>query len=461
MNKTAIVCAISMLGLSACAVGPDYERPNVELAGQYLESQGWQLATPADHIPRGAWWKIFQDAGLDQLEDRLNQSNQTIAQAAAQYQQSLALLQEAQAGFYPAIGANAGMQRTGAGSGGGDSVSTTYKAALSASWEIDLWGGLRRAAEAGQAQAQASQALLENARLSAQAQLALAYLQLYVADAQKRSLDDSVQACQQQLTITKNRYTAGVAGQADVAQAENQLQTLQVQAVDKGLQRDLLQHAIAVLIGQSPSTFQLSERTTVPHIPQVPVGLPSTLLQRRPDIAAAERQVAEANAQIGVAKAAYFPSLTLNASDGYNSNHFANWISLPNRVWSLGPALAATLFDGGKMQAATAAAQASYAQSVANYRQTVLTAFQDVEDNLASMRILQQEAHLQEKAVAAARTSARIVLNQYRAGTADMLVVAQANATLQSNQRAQFDILNSQLTAAVGLIKALGGGVDQ
>jgi NodT family efflux transporter outer membrane factor (OMF) lipoprotein len=340
-------------------------------------------------------------------------------------------------------------------------VTNTYNAALSASWEVDLWGQVRRSVEAGKAGEASSAASLEDARLSAQAQLALAYFQLYVADREKRSLDNSVAAYQQQLTITQNQFNAGVAGEADVLQAQNQLQTIQVQAVDMGLQRDKLEHAIAVLIGQSPSSFALTERTAAPQLPMVPVGLPSQLLERRPDIAASERLVAQANAKIGVAKAAYFPQLTLSASDGYRSNNFLDWISLPNRIWSVGPALAETLFDGGLRQAESDAAIASYDQSVASYRQTVLTAFQDVEDNLAAEHLLQQEATTEHLAVESARKSAAITANQYKAGIVSFLNVAQANATQQANERAEFTILNSQLTAAVGLIKAVGGGYEQ
>ncbi|BEV72737.1 MULTISPECIES: efflux transporter outer membrane subunit [unclassified Paludibacterium] len=459
MNRRWL-CGLSALALAGCAVGPDYVRPQVVMTSQYKESQGWQPAAPADHLARGAWWEVFNDPDLNRLETELNAANLSIAQAEAQYRQSTALLREAQAGFFPTIGASAA-ESTGRSVGSGNAastISTSYNAALSASWEVDLWGQVRRNAEAGQAKAESSLASLENVRLSAQAQLAIAYFQLYVADAQKRSLDDSVAAYQQQLTITRNRYAAGVAGQADVAQAQSQLQTLQVQAIDKGLQRDKLQHAIAVLIGRSPSDFDLSQRQTRPHVPTIPPGVPSDLLQRRPDIAAAERLVAQANAQIGVAKAAWFPSLTLGASGGYRSSNLADWFTLPSRVWSVGPTLAATLFDGGLRSAQSDAAQANYDQTVAAYRQTVLSAFQDVEDNLAALRILSQEAELQHQAVLAARQSAQITFNQYQAGIASMLNVAQANATQQASERSEFDILNSQLTAAVGLIKALGGG---
>ncbi|TDR72443.1 efflux transporter outer membrane subunit [Paludibacterium purpuratum] len=458
--KKRLFCGLCWLVLTGCAVGPDYVRPSVETSSQFKEAKGWQQAEPADQRPKGDWWTVFGDPDLDRLEGLLNAANLSIAQAEAQYRQSAALLREAQAGFFPTVGLSASEthgRSTGSGSAS-SSVDTAYNAALSASWEIDLWGQLRRGAEAGAAGEAASLASLANARLSAQAQLAIAYFQLYVADSQKRSLDDSVAAYRQQLQITQNRYAAGVAGQGDVAQAQSQLQSIQVQAIDKGLQRDKLEHAIAVLIGQSPSGFALGERQAAPSMPVIPAGLPSELLQRRPDVAAAERLVAQANAKIGVARAAWFPQLTLGASGGFRGNNLSDWITLPNRVWSVGPTLAATLFDGGLRNAQNDAAQANYDQTVAAYRQTVLSAFQDVEDNLAAMRILTQEAEMQHQAVLSARQSAAITLNRYQAGTASMLDVTQANATQQSSERAEFDILNSRLTATVGLIKALGGG---
>jgi NodT family efflux transporter outer membrane factor (OMF) lipoprotein len=458
--KKRLFGGLCILALAGCAVGPDYVRPAVDTASQFKEAKGWQQARPADQIAKGAWWQVFNDPDLNRLEDQLNAANLTIVQAEAQYRQSAALLSEAQAGFFPTVGLSASETRSRSpGSNGGSStVGNAYNAALSASWEVDLWGAVRRSVEAGQAKEASSLASLENARLSAQAQLAIAYFQLVVADSQKRSLDDSVAAYRQQLEITQNRFAAGVASQGDIAQAQSQLQTIQVQAVDKGLQRDQLEHSIAVLIGQSPSLFSLSERRDMPRVPLIPVGVPSELLQRRPDVAAAERLVAQANAQIGVARAAWFPQLSLSASDGYRSGNLSDWISLPNRVWSVGPALAETLFDGGLRSAQDKAAQANYDQTVAAYRQAVLTAFQDVEDNLAAQRILAQEADMQHQAVLAARQSAEITLNQYKAGTASMLNVAQANATQQASERSEFDILNSRLTAAVGLIKALGGG---
>jgi NodT family efflux transporter outer membrane factor (OMF) lipoprotein len=463
MKTSRLLSAVCVLTLAGCAVGPDYARPKVDTSAQFKENQNWKLAAPANQLPRGEWWKIFGDPDLDRLEQQLNQTNLTIAEAAAQYRQSLALLQEAQSAFMPTVGADATSThaRSVSTTTGASSVGQVYNASISASWEVDLWGKLRRSAEAGNAKAESSAASLEDTRLSAQAQLAIAYFQLYVADRQARSYQDSVKAYQQQLEITHNQFKVGVAGRAEVIQAQNQLETIQVSAQDMERQRAILEHSIAVLIGQSPSSFALNERTQAPRLPMIPPGLPSSLLERRPDIAASERLVAQANAEIGVAKAAYFPTLTLAGSAGYASGSLANWFTLPARVWSVGPELAATLFDGGLRHAESDAAIASYDQSVATYRQTVLTAFQDVEDNLVAQRVLLREAQTEHQAVQDARESAAITLNQYQAGTVAFLAVAQANATQQSNERAEFTILNSQLTAAVGLIKALGGGYSQ
>jgi NodT family efflux transporter outer membrane factor (OMF) lipoprotein len=467
MSRLRLSCALCTLVLAGCALGPDYVRPQIAAPAQYKETDGWSLAAPADHIPRTAWWTVFDDPDLDRLEAQLDRNNPTIIEAEAQYRQAIALLQEAQAGFFPTIGANVGAGKSRSigssnnGNGSNGVVAQSYTASLSASWEVDLWGGVRRAIEAGKASEAASAANLANIKLSEQAALAIAYLELYVSDNLKRVADETVAAYQQQLQIEKNNFAVGVAGEADVLQVQNALETAQVQAGAQSLQRDELEHSIAVLVGESPSSFSIGVRSRAPHLPVIPAGVPSQLLQRRPDIAQAERQVAEANAEIGVAKAAFFPTLTLSASDGFSASSLANWFSMPSRVWSVGPALAGTLFDGGLRRAQSDAAIAAYDQNVANYRQTVLTAFQSVEDNLAAQRILREEARHQHQAVDAAHQSARITLNQYHAGTVGMLNVLEANVTLLSNQSSEFGVLNNQLTTAVGLIKALGGGYQQ
>jgi len=445
--------------LAGCAVGPDYVRPRIDVPASFKEAQGWKPAAPADAITRGHWWEAYGDARLDALEARLAASNQSIAVAEANYRQATALLREAQAGYSPTVGVSAGATRASTGSGNSTSpLGTTYSTALSASWEPDLWGSVRRSVEAGQASLEASAATLESARLAAQAQLALSYFELYVADSQKRSFDDSVKAYQAQLELTQHQFDAGVASRADVVQAQSQLKSMQVNAVDEELTRSKLVHAIAVLLGESPSGFELPPQTQAPRLPATPTGVPSELLQRRPDIAIAERGVAQANAKIGVARAAWFPSLTLTGSGGYKSPSFANWITLPYRVWSVGPELAATLFDGGLRSAENDAAVASYDASVASYRATVLAGFQDVEDNLAGLRQLEQEQALAQAALDAARESESITLNQYRAGTASYLSVVTTQATRLTAERSLYAIVNNRLAASVGLIKALGGG---
>jgi NodT family efflux transporter outer membrane factor (OMF) lipoprotein len=326
------------------------------------------------------------------------------------------------------------------------------------SWEVDLWGRVRRTVEASEASAQASVADLESAKLSAQAQLAEDYFLLRVQDTQIRLLNDTVDAYQRSLQLTRNQYAVGVAARADVAQAETQLKSTQAQAIDAGILRAQLEHAIAVLLGKAPADFSIAAEVVTTEFPAIPTGLPSELLERRPDIAAAERRTAAANAQIGVAEAAFFPSLTLSATGGFQSSVMSELFSLPSRYWSIGSTLAQVIFDAGLRRAQTDQAIATYDENVANYRQTVLLGFQDVEDNLAALRILEQEAAVQDEAVKAARESLTITLNQYRAGTANYLAVVVAQAIALSNERTALGILGRRLAASVALIKALGGG---
>jgi NodT family efflux transporter outer membrane factor (OMF) lipoprotein len=337
---------------------------------------------------------------------------------------------------------------------------TIWSMPLNASWEADLWGKVRRSVEAGEAAAQASAADLENARLSIQSQLAQNYFQLRAVDAQKQLLADTVAAYAKSLELTNTRYKVGVVARVDVAQAEAQLKSTQAQLLDLGVQRAQLEHAIAVLLGQPAGNFSLAAAPLKATPPPVPAGLPAELLERRPDIAAAERRVAAANAQIGVAKAAWFPSATLSASYGLQTATAAQWFTLPSRFWSIGPALAETIFDGGRRQAAGEQAMAAYDASVANYRQAVLTGFQEVEDNLAALRILEEESLVQAEAVKAAQQSLEYSLNQYKAGIVTYLQVVTAQATALSNQRTAADLLARRVTASVLLVKALGGGWD-
>ena len=462
----AIACAAAALG--GCTLGPNYARPDAETPTAYKEAQGWKEAQPHETEPRGDWWTVFNDPQLDALVKQVEVSNQTIRAAEARVREARALTQAAQAAYFPIVTANASATRSGGRAGTGANSATSsgqgggprnnFNVALDVNWEIDLWGRVRRTVEAGEATAQASVADLEAAKLSAQAQLAEDYFLLRVQDAQIRLLRDTVDAYDKSLQTTRNQYAVGVAARADVAQAETQLKSTQAQALDAGVQRAQLEHAIAVLLGKSPAAFSIASEVVATTFPPIPPGLPSELLERRPDIAAAERRTAAANAQVGIAEAAFFPSLTLSATGGFQSSVLSQLFSLPSRYWSLGPALAQTLFDAGLRRAQSAQAMATYDENVANYRQTVLSGFQEVEDNLAALRILEQEVAVQDEAVKSAQESLAITLNQYRAGIANYLAVVVAQATALSNERAALTILGRRLTASVALIKALGGG---
>jgi NodT family efflux transporter outer membrane factor (OMF) lipoprotein len=472
MNKKLMAVLLGSL-LAGCAVGPDYVKPQLDVPAAYKESGQWKTAQPMDDTPRGAWWTICQDPRLNDLMDTLNRQSPTIAQAEAQYRQAQALLRQAQAGLYPTISATASATRGSNGSSGSNAsldnnnlntissnrsgISNSFNLGVNASWEADVWGGVRRAIEAGQATQAASAAQLAAIRLSSQAQLATAYLQLVVADQQVKQLLDSEKTLQDTLTLTQNQAAAGIVSDANVALAESQLKSAQAQRVDKQLTRAQLEHAVAAALGQAPSGFSLPASDFEPHLPQIPAGLPSTLLERRPDIAAAERNVAAANAQIGVAKAAFFPTLTLSASGGYRSDSFADWLSLPNRIWSLGPQMALTLFDAGLRKAQSDAAIAAYDASVATYRITVLTAFQAVEDDLAAQAMLDQQAELQAAALAAARRSETITLNQYRAGIVGYIDVLAAQNTRLTAESNLWTVKNRQYVNSVALIAAIGG----
>ncbi len=466
-REASLICAIA--GLAACSVGPNYVRPPVETPSAYKEAQGWKQAEPRDERPRGDWWEVFNDGELDALVRQVVITNQTIKGAEARVREARALTQAARGAFFPIVTANASATRSGGrGGAAGGSVGSTggstgggrnnYNVALDVNWEVDLWGRVRRTVEASEATGEASAADLESAKLSAQAQLAEDYFLLRAQDAQIRLLNDTVAAYERSLQLTRNQYAVGVVGRADVAQAETQLKSTQAQAIDATVQRAQLEHAIAILIGKPPAEFSLAAETVPTVFPVIPVELPSELLERRPDIAAAERRAAAANAQIGVAESAFFPSLTLSATGGFQSSVLSQLFSLPSRYWSLGPALAQIIFDAGLRRAQTAQAIATYEENVANYRQTVLTGFQEVEDNLAALKILEQEATVQDEAVKAARESLAIVLNQYRAGTANYLAVVVIQAAALNNERTAISILGRRLTASVALIKALGGG---
>ena len=468
-NDFRLRCAaVGVVALTSCAVGPDYQRPDVQTPAGYKERADWKLAEPKDELARGKWWQVFGDSELNGLVEQIDVANQSLKVSEARHRQAQALVQSARASYLPTISATASSTRSRAASarsGGGDVV-TNHNLSLGAGWELDLWGRIRRTVESNDANAQASAADLEAARLALQSELATSYFQLRVNDAQKQLFADTIAAYEKSLELTRNRYAVGVAGKVDIVQAETQLFSAQAQSIDLGVQRAQLEHAIAVLTGKAPADFALrdieaSGGASVDWkvaMPAVPVGLPSALLERRPDIAAAERRAAAANAQIGVAKAAYFPTLSLSASGGFSSATLANWISAPNRFWSLGPSLAETLFDFGKRAALSDQAIAAYDQNVASYRETVLAAFQDVEDNVAALRILEEEAKVQAEAVRVARESVALTINQYKAGIVSYLSVVTVQTALLSNERTSVGLLGRRLSATVGLIRALGGG---
>lgn len=462
MRRRGVVLA-AVLALGGCMVGPDYVRPDAGTPAAYKEMAGWKRAEPRDQLARGEWWTMFGDRELDALAARVDVSNQTIRIAEANLRQAQALAAQARAGLFPTVSAGASAVRTRSPSGAGASAVTSnnYDLAASASWELDVWGRVRRGVEAGEANWQASAADLEAARLSTQAALVQTYIALRVADAQRRLLDETVAAYERSLQLTRNRYAAGVAAKVDVVQAEVQLQSAQAQRVDVGLDRAQLEHAIAVLVGVPPADLSIAPATAVVAVlPAIPVGVPSELLERRPDIAAAERAVAAANARIGVAQAAFYPSLTLSAAGGYRSGSFADWLSAPSWFWSLGAALAQTLFDGGLRRAVSDQAIAAYDGQVAEYRQTVLAGFQEVEDNLAALRILAEEARYLEEATRAARQSVELTTNQYNAGIVSFLNVIAAQTIALNNERTLLSVQGRRFGASVQLVRALGGGWD-
>jgi len=454
---------------AACAVGPDYHRPQFDTTASYKESGDWKPSEPNDVLSRGPWWKIFNDEVLDGLEAQIDISNQTVKAAEAAFEQSRALVSQARAGFWPTIAANVGAQReggtgittNGAGIAGTTSrTQNTVTAGVSANWDIDIWGRIRRNTESNVASAQASSAALAAARLSAQAELATDYFMLRAQDQLQKLLDDTVEAETLSLHITESRYKFGVAARADVVTAQTQLLGSQAQQVNAKIQRAILEHAVAVLIGKLPAEFSLAPSTMRSDVPTVPAGVPSTLLERRPDVAEAERRMAAANAQIGVAKAGYFPDLTLSGQNQYSNSTFSRLINSSNRIWSVGPALAETLFDGGLVRAQVRGARAAYEGTVDNYRQTVLAGFQQVEDEIVTLRVLEQEGVIEDETVKAAREAEALTLNQYKAGTVPYSSVITAQTTRLAAEETALSVLSTRLQASVALIEALGGGWD-
>jgi NodT family efflux transporter outer membrane factor (OMF) lipoprotein len=451
----------------ACAVGPNYRRPDASVPVAYKEPApaGWKQGQPQDLDSRGAWWSIYDDPALDGLERQVDISNQTLKASEAAFRQSVAVLQEARASFFPTLTLQAAASRarssstTIAGAVSKDNPNqNSFSIGPSISWVPDVWGRVRRIVESDTASAQASAADLASARLSIQAQLAQDYFELRIADELQRLLEATVTAYQRTLDITSNRYAVGVAAKSDVVTAQTQLENTRASAIAVESQRAQLEHAIAALIGKTPSEFSIAPAPLSGTVPPVPVGVPSTLLERRPDIAAAERQVGAANASIGVAIAAYFPTLTLSASAGYASSAVSSLLKAPSRAWSVGSDLSETLFDGGARSAQVAQARAAYDATAANYRQAVIVGIQQVEDQLSTLRVLEHQAEVQNRAVELARQAEQLTVNSYKAGVVDYTTVVQSQATSLSSQQSALTIRQSRLTASVSLIEALGGG---
>ena len=459
---------LSGLLLSACAIGPDYQRPESAAAEDYKEAAGWTRANPSDALARGAWWELYGDAQLNGLVEKLNSSNQTVAQSEAQFRQAQALVRSARGAFLPSADLSVGKTRSSQGTGSSNSSLTssssgirdTLNAQVGVSWEADVWGKLRRGLEANEASAEASLADLAAMRLSQQSELVQNYLQLRVIDEQKRLLQATVEAYQRSLKMSENQYKAGISGKDAVAQAQTQLRNTQANMIDLIWQRAQFENAIAVLTGQAPSGFSLAETTTVPALPQIPLSLPSQLLERRPDIASAERSIIAANANIGVAKAAYYPDFSLSLQGGYSSSQYQDWISVPNRFWSVGPKVSLPLFDGGQRSAEVDRNEALYDQTVAKYRQTVLDGLREVENYLVQLKVLGDEAVVQEQALESARESLRLTSNQYKAGLIAYLDVVVVQATALNTERNVLNLRQSRLIASVKRSAALGGGWD-
>jgi NodT family efflux transporter outer membrane factor (OMF) lipoprotein len=457
---------IVVLALAACTVGPDYRRPSAPVPGQYKEA-GWKVGEPLDAIDRGAWWSVYNDPVLDGLERQIDISNQNLAAAEAAFRQAEYIVAQARSQFFPTATVNASAQRSRssrgaavAGTGVGGLISNQFSTSAAASWTPDLWGRVRRTVESNVASAQASAGDLASARLAAQGGLASDYLQLRVADELKRLLDATAIAYSESLRITRNQYAAGIADQSAVAQAETQLRSTEAQAIAVGVTRAQLEHAIAVLIGKPPAELSIPPTKTVTEVPAIPAGMPSGLLERRPDIAATERLMAAANAQIGVAEAAFYPTITLSADYGVMALQIAKLFTDQARFWAFGSNLAETVFDAGARNAAVEESRAFFDQTVANYRQTVLTAFQQVEDQLAALRILAEQAEVEAAAVTSAREAERIINNQWLAGTVAYTSVVVAQATALANEETALNIRQNRLVASAALIQALGGGWD-
>jgi NodT family efflux transporter outer membrane factor (OMF) lipoprotein len=481
-SNAPLILAVATLCLAGCTVGPKYHTPTAPTPAAYKEVtpenmkeiDNWKVAQPSDTQLRGKWWETFNDQELNKLEDQVDASNQSIASSYASFMAARALVKEARAQFFPTVTTSPSItkqrqsgnlkQFSGSGTGTGSNSAPTstafadYNLPFDATWVPDLWGKVRNTVRSNAYSAQASGADLENVRLTIHAEVASDYFQLRSQDALKQLLDDTVKAYQESLRLTQVLYETGIDSDESVAQAETQLDTTLAQDTNVGIARAQFEHAIAMLLGQPASTFSIDQVPLKTPPPPIPLSLPSQLLERRPDIAASERLVAQANAQIGIAKAAYYPTVTLSASGGLESSLASTWFTWPSRFWSIGAAAAETIFDAGLRRATVQQFQAQYDETVANYRQTVLSAFQGVEDNLASLRILSAQIEQQDAAVKAAQRNLDIATDRYKLGIDPYLNVITAQTTLLTNQQTDVNLRGQQMTASVQLIEALGGG---
>jgi NodT family efflux transporter outer membrane factor (OMF) lipoprotein len=456
--------------LSGC-LGPAYHRPDVETPAGFKEmpkdapaasTTTWRPASPNDAVPRGSWWALFGDPRLDELEGKVLVSNQSLKQAQAQFRESMEIVSQNRSNFFPTVSVNPSATRQRAYSTSSPrTVTNTFELPATASWEPDLWGQIGKTVDIAKESAQASAALLENAQLSLQAQLAVDYFSLEELDMEAGLLADAIDSYEKALELTKVRFQGGVASQADVAQAQTQLDAARAQAEDVALSRAKFEHAIAVLVGVPPASFSLSTAAITGLPPAVPAFLPSQLLERRPDVATAERQAAAANSTIGLARTAFFPTITLAATGGYESGSFAQWINWPDRIWSLGASAAGTIIDFGRHRAQYRQAKDAYDAAVAGYRQTALGAFQEVEDDLASLTLLAKEGEHQDNASRSAQESLKLETERYKGGIVSYLDVITTQNIALTNQRAAAQVLGRRMEAAVGLIRAVGGGWDQ
>jgi NodT family efflux transporter outer membrane factor (OMF) lipoprotein len=450
--------------LASCSVGPKYAKPAVPTAPAFSEPPpaGWKTAQPGDAELKGKWWELFGDTQLNALEEQVAPANQSLKIAEANFRQARAQIRIQRSALFPTAGAAPEITHNRTSTNNPTGVQGRhyglFTLPVDVSWDIDFWGRIRHTIANATEQYQASAADLENVKLQLQTELAADYFEARSLDAQKRILDDTVVAYQRALDLTRNRFNGGVASRVEVAQAQTQLNQTEAQAMDVGAARAQFQHAIAVLIGKTPEAFTLPATPLKGPPPVIPVGLPSELLERRPDIAVAERQVAAANEQIGIAQSAFFPDLLLTATGGFSAGSIVNWFTWPSRFWSVGPSLAETIFDAGRRRGQVESTQAAYDATVANYRQTSLVALQEVEDNLSSLRILEQESAKQHEATTAAEDSLQLSLNRYKGGLVTYLEVITAQSIALTNEQTEVDLLRRRMGASVQLIKALGGG---